>query len=201
MNFIEIASLVLGFLGIFISPAVIIFIIGRRDKKKERFDQLEQESKDRANEIERESIMSEVKNWIKEDLQPMIQNDDEMKKFQSELQTRQNQIEIDHKRFIEERECCVLQQEQIIQNQKRFDKQNKAMSKQYQNIQKTLKSMELTKLAGEVSDYAEDLRRGIEKSEISYRHISKIFDKYKILGGNSYILKEFEYIQKFMEKR
>lgn len=55
---------------------------------------------------------------------------------------------------------------------------------------------EISRLATDIINYAEDLRNGLEKGENSFKHIMKCYDRYKKLGGNSFVDSSFEYIRK-----
>ena len=50
-------------------------------------------------------------------------------------------------------------------------------------------------IRGEIVNFAEDLRQGINKSLVQYKHIFEIYDKYHNLGWNSYISNEFDFIK------
>ncbi len=59
---------------------------------------------------------------------------------------------------------------------------------------------EKERIRGEILAYAEDLRNGIKKGTSTYKHISSLYDRYKSMGGNSYVDAEFDYIQKQMRE-
>ena len=58
---------------------------------------------------------------------------------------------------------------------------------------------EQERLASEIISFAEDLKNAIIKSSVAYEHIHKCYNRYKKLGGNSYIDGVFQYIIKKME--
>lgn len=51
-------------------------------------------------------------------------------------------------------------------------------------------------IRGEIVNFAEDLRQGINKSLVQYKHIFEIYDKYHLSGWNSYVSNEFGFIKK-----
>ena len=56
-------------------------------------------------------------------------------------------------------------------------------------------------IRGEMVNFAEDLRQGINKSIVQYKHIFEIYDKYHSAGWNSYVTNEFIFIKdKYNEK-
>lgn len=58
---------------------------------------------------------------------------------------------------------------------------------------------EQERLASEIISFAEDLKNAIRKSSVAYEHIHKCYNRYKKLGGNSYIDGVFKYIINKME--
>lgn len=60
------------------------------------------------------------------------------------------------------------------------------------------KQSEIERLSTEILNYHEDLVNKLWKTPNSYRHISKCFDRYKRLGGNSFIGETFSEIREMM---
>ena len=56
------------------------------------------------------------------------------------------------------------------------------------------KESELAMFAQEIINFADDLKNGVKKSSASFQHISSFYDKYRKLGGNSYVEAIHEYI-------
>ena len=65
---------------------------------------------------------------------------------------------------------------------------------------KMIAEFEKNRIRGELLNFSEDLKNGVKKSPIAYQHAFSIYEKYKKLGGNSYIDNAFEYI-KFRQKQ
>ena len=61
------------------------------------------------------------------------------------------------------------------------------------------KAVEMNRLAQEIICFADDLRNGQKKFRTSYQHIAASHDKYKELGGNTYVDEQFEYITEQMK--
>lgn len=85
------------------------------------------------------------------------------------------------------------------------DLDHKIIFKQIDGLKETIDThfeestrSELSRLSCEIVNYAEDLRNGILKGKNSFKHIAESYDRYKKLGGNSYIESEYSYIQKYI---
>jgi len=59
--------------------------------------------------------------------------------------------------------------------------------------------VEMNRLAQEIISFADDLRNGQKKFRTSYQYIACSHDKYKELGGNTYVDEQFEYITEQMK--
>lgn len=59
---------------------------------------------------------------------------------------------------------------------------------------------ELFRLSSEIIAFAEDLKSGLEKSSVAYLHVCESYERYKKLGGNSYVGEVFEYIKAKMKQ-
>lgn len=118
---------------------------------------------------------------------------------------RDKKLEEEKKRSVEKEDNLV----QKIRNVVRKDTKetlDERLSKyvtidEHMVLRKIVEKSEEARLASEITAYAEDLRNKLPKSAISYKHISKAYDKYKSAGANSYIQAEFAYIQKVMGER
>ncbi len=70
------------------------------------------------------------------------------------------------------------------------------LNKKIDKLEKKIDVNTRDDIRGEIVNFAEDLRQGINKSLVQYKHIFEIYDKYHKLGWNSYITNEFNFIKK-----
>lgn len=76
---------------------------------------------------------------------------------------------------------------------KKEDLENLDVKLRRQN--KMITEFEKNRIRGELLNFSEDLKNGAKKSTIAYEHAHRLYEKYKKLGGNSYIDSSFEYIK------
>ena len=84
-------------------------------------------------------------------------------------------------------------------DQRLWDKLEKIEADLQQHFNESVES-EASRLATEIINYGEELKLGMKKTEVSYKHISHCYDRYKRLGGNYYIDSVYAYIKKVMDK-
>ena len=58
---------------------------------------------------------------------------------------------------------------------------------------------QLVQMGNEIIKFADQLRRGHAKTRSAYQSISKVYEKYKALGGNHYVNEEWEFIREMMQ--
>ena len=61
------------------------------------------------------------------------------------------------------------------------------------------KKNEMSRLAQEIISFSESIRRGENKSPNSYKHIAESYDRYKKLGGNTYVDEQYKFILNKMD--
>lgn len=73
------------------------------------------------------------------------------------------------------------------------------ISETVKDLKHNQKQDELRSLSRDIVKFAEDLRKGNQKSRNSFQNISYSYQRYKKLGGNNYIDQEWEYIREAMK--
>ena len=76
----------------------------------------------------------------------------------------------------------------------------KEIDNKVNNLKKEVDSNEIDRIKYEILQFSGSLRNGLKRSEVDYMHIETIFTKYKNKGGNSYIMREMEYIRECHDK-
>lgn len=76
----------------------------------------------------------------------------------------------------------------------------KEIDNKVNNLKKEVDANEIDRIKYEILQFSGSLRNGLKRSEVDYMHIETIFTKYKNKGGNSYIMREMEYIRECHDK-
>lgn len=67
-----------------------------------------------------------------------------------------------------------------------------------EDLRENQKKDELRSLSRDILKFAEDLRKGDDKSRNSFETIAKFYERYKELGGNHFVDEEWKYIKEMM---
>lgn len=67
-------------------------------------------------------------------------------------------------------------------------------------LKKEVDANEIDRIKYEILQFSGSLRNGLKRTEVDYAHIEAIFTKYKLKGGNTYIMHEMEYIRECHDK-
>ena len=126
-----------------------------------------------------------IKTWEKQREERQANKEkDEIKRIEkiviAAVDSLQRQFEIDLNKTLNN----FVKKQDLENLDKKLKRQNKMISE-----------FERNRIRGELLNFAEDLKNGIQKSSVAYQHAFSIYEKYKRLGGNSYIDSAFEYIR------
>lgn len=78
---------------------------------------------------------------------------------------------------------------------KKYDTRLVDLENTLERLNKLVVESEKMRLKAELMNFGEDLKNGLEKSSLAYKHIFNVAERYKELGGNSYAVDLFEYIK------
>lgn len=74
------------------------------------------------------------------------------------------------------------------------------LDKKIEKIDKKVDTNEIDRIKYEISQFSGSLRNGLKREEFDYQHIEDLYEKYRSLGGNSFVVSEMEFIRSCRNK-
>ena len=69
------------------------------------------------------------------------------------------------------------------------------INKKIDAVEKKVDTNEIDRIKYEISQFSGSLRNGLKREEFDYQHIEDLYEKYKKLGGNSFVASEMDFIR------